>query len=64
MGKKMYAILIHGWAGSASVWNAIDWPDDWNTYAYTLPGHGDRRDEGPWTIPAAAEDLAETLSVP
>ncbi|MBW3093336.1 alpha/beta hydrolase [Bifidobacterium sp. 82T10] len=61
MTDTTYAVLVHGWAGSPRVWDGIDWPDDWNVHAYTLPGHGERRDDGPWTIPSAAEDLADYI---
>lgn len=59
--KQVYAVLIHGWAGSVRVWDRIGWPGDWTVLPYELPGHGSRRDEGPWTIPGAGEDLAEFI---
>lgn len=61
MTEPTYVVLVHGWAGSPSVWNGIDWPADWNVHAYTLPGHADRRDDGPFTIPSAAADLADYI---
>lgn len=56
--QHVYAVLIHGWAGSPRVWNFVPWSQDWTVLPYTLPGHDERRDEGPCTIPSAGEDLA------
>ena len=64
--EKLTAVLVHGWGGSPRTWNGIAWPEHWRILPYTLPGHGHRHDDGPWTIPAAAEDLADYIrgSVP
>ncbi|PJM73752.1 hypothetical protein CS006_00760 [Bifidobacterium primatium] len=53
-----YAVLVHGWGGSPKTWEPVRWPESWKVLAYTLPGHAERAQEGPWTIPSAAEDLA------
>ncbi|RSX49522.1 alpha/beta fold hydrolase [Bifidobacterium callimiconis] len=54
-----YAVLVHGWGGSPKAWDTVRFPATWTTFAYTLPGHGDRAQEGPWTIRETAEDLAD-----
>lgn len=55
------AVLVHGWGSSPRTWAGIDWPRGWRMLPYTLPGHGVRHDEGPWTIPSAAEDLVRYI---
>ncbi|KAB8286994.1 alpha/beta hydrolase [Bifidobacterium ramosum] len=63
----VYAVPVHGWAGSSRVWDFVRWPDDWTVLPYELPGHGTRRDDNPagaqspFTIPAAGEDLADFI---
>lgn len=55
--KETHAVLIHGWGSSARTWQTVSWPQAWHVHAYELPGHGARNEEGPWSIPFAAQDL-------
>ncbi|NMM94120.1 alpha/beta hydrolase [Bifidobacterium sp. DSM 109957] len=54
---NLTVVLVHGWGSSPRTWEGIVWPEGWRILPYTLPGHGNRRDEGSWTIPSASEDL-------
>ncbi|PJM75508.1 alpha/beta fold hydrolase [Bifidobacterium simiarum] len=59
--EPVYAVLIHGWGGSPHSWDPVVWPKDWHVLEYTLPGHAERFDDGPWTIRSASEDLARYI---
>ncbi|KAB8291044.1 alpha/beta fold hydrolase [Bifidobacterium avesanii] len=54
-------VLVHGWGGSARAWDGVRWPERWHAFAYELPGHASRRNDGPFTIRHATEGLAEFI---
>lgn len=56
--QSLTVVTVHGWGSSPRTWSDVPWPKAWKVIDYTVPGHAVRVDEGPWTIPAASEDLA------
>ncbi|MCH9276066.1 alpha/beta hydrolase [Bifidobacterium amazonense] len=60
-GANAYVVTVHGWGGSGRSFDAVQWPAGWRVLPYEMPGHGDRRDEGPWDIRSASEDLARFI---
>lgn len=55
--STVLAITVHGWGGSPRSWDPVAFPANWIVTPYTLPGHDTRRDDGPFEIPSAGEDL-------
>ena len=58
---QAYVVTVHGWGGSKRSFDTVHWPESMQVLPYEMPGHGERRDEGFWTIPYTAEDLARYI---
>lgn len=62
-GAPLEAAFLHGALLSASAWDAVVSPAEWNAIALDLPGHGDSQwyEDGDYALDRVADDIAAAL---